>query len=104
MPKLVYERELPDSEEFRRTLAEAEGRANPVDDLLELSDDLRAFERRFQMPSPEFYERYQAGSLDDELQHLVEWAATYDLFLNTKRKLEAALMRAAVEPEMSLPA
>lgn len=39
--------------------------------------------------------------LDDDLQHSTEWAATYDLFLKTKRTLESTLMRAAVQPQLS---
>jgi len=38
------------------------------------------------------------AGLDDELQHCVEWAAVYQLFLQTQQVLEAALMRAAVQP------
>ena len=52
------------------------------------------------MSSADFYEKYQAGSLDDELQHCLEWVATYDFFMKTKRKLEVALMRAAIQPEL----
>jgi hypothetical protein len=77
---------------------------NPVDDLLELANDLWEFEQKYRMSSVEFYEKYQAGSLDDELQHCLEWVATYDFFVKTKRKLEAALMRAAIQPELPEPA
>ncbi|MFQ5613197.1 MAG: hypothetical protein ACE5H9_13800 [Anaerolineae bacterium] len=104
MPKLAYKNELPPADEFQKALAEAMTNTNPIDDLLELANDLWEFEQKYQMPSADFYEKYQMGSLDDELQHCIEWVATYDFFMKTKRKLETALMRAAVQPEVSEPA
>jgi hypothetical protein len=103
MPKLRYKDKLPSSNEFQKALLEALGNSNPVDDLLDLSNDLWEFENQHQLSSVEFYQKYQAGLLEDELQHNVEWAITYDLFVKTKRKLEAALMRAAVQPEILEP-
>lgn len=104
MPKLIYENELLPADEFRKALAEAMANTNPVDDLLELANDLWEFEQKYQMSSTGFYEKYQAGSLDDALQHCIEWVATYDFFMKTKRKLEAALIRSAVQPELLEPA
>jgi hypothetical protein len=104
LPLLVYENELPSLDEFQKALAQAMSATNPVDDLLELANDLWEFEQKYRMSSVEFYEKYQAGSLDDELQHCLEWVATYDFFVKTKRKLEAALMRAASQPELPEPA
>jgi len=72
--------------------------ANPVADLLELARQLWDYEGRYQMSSAQFYADYQAGVLDDELQHCVEWAAVYQLFLKTRQVLEATLMRVAVQP------
>jgi hypothetical protein len=88
MPKLTYENELPPPDEFQKALAEAMAHTNPVDDLLELASALWEFEQKYQMSSADFYEKYRAGSLDDELQHCLEWAATYDFFMKTKRKLK----------------
>jgi hypothetical protein len=104
VPKLIYENELPSSDKFQKALAQAMSNTNPVDDLLELANDLWEFEQKYGMSSAEFYGKYQAGSLDDELQHCLEWVATYDFFIKTKRKLEAALMRAAIQPELPEPA
>lgn len=103
MPKLTYEHELPPADEFQKALAETMANTNPVDDLLELASDLWEFEQKYQMSSADFYEKYQTGSLNDELQHYIEWVATYDFFIKTKRKLEAALMHAAVQPELPNP-
>lgn len=103
MPKLTYETELPAPDEFQKALAQAMTNSNPVDDLLELANDLWEFEQKYQMPSKDFYEKYQAGSLNDELQHCIEWVATYEFFMKTKRRLEMALMRAAIQPELPAP-
>ncbi|GAB4423352.1 MAG: hypothetical protein Fur0044_21350 [Anaerolineae bacterium] len=100
MPKLIFEDKVPSGEEFQQALAQAMSNTNPVDDLLELSNELRDFEQKYHMSSIEFYEEYQAGSLSDELQHCIEWVATYEFFLKTKRQLEMALMRAAVQPAL----
>jgi len=84
------------TEEFQQQLLEAMVSTNPVDDLLELWEDLRAFERKYGMSSEEFYRAYMAGVLPDELQHCVEWAATYHMFTRIKRRVESALMQVAV--------
>jgi hypothetical protein len=100
VPSITYQGNLPPPGEFQKSLAEAMAHANPVDDLLELANRLWQFEQERQLSSAEFYRAYQAGTLDDELQHCVEWAATYEGFVKTKRKLESVLMRAVVQPEM----
>ncbi len=88
MAKLIYKNGLPPPDEFRQVLSQAMSNANPVDDLLELSHQLYEYEQKYRMSSPYFYEQYQAGLLDDELQHCIEWAAAYSSFVETRRKLE----------------
>jgi hypothetical protein len=99
VPKLTFKDKLPPIDEFQKELAQTMASTNPVDDLLELANDLWEFEQKYQMPSADFYKKYQAGLLNDELQHCIEWVATYDFFIKIKRKLEAALIRAAIQPE-----
>jgi hypothetical protein len=100
MAELTFTNSLPSSGEFRQALAQAIAMTNPVDDLLALSSRLREYEQKHHISSGDFYQRYQAGTLDEELQHCIEWAAVYDLFLKTRRILEATLMRAAMLPEL----
>ena len=88
MPKLTYKNELPPAAEFQKALAEAMANTNPVDDLLKLANDLWEFEQKYQMSSVGFYEKYQAGALDDELQHCIEWVTTYDFFIKTARYIQ----------------
>ena len=101
MSELTYKGGLPSSDEFRRALNDSLTMTNPIDDLLTLADRLRGFEQKYNLTSADFYRQYQAGTLDDELQHHVEWAAVYDLFVKIKRVLEATLMRAAIQPGLS---
>ena len=101
MSELTFKGSLPPSAEFRRALNEAIAMTNPIDDLLELADRLRGFEQQHNISSTDFYRQYQAGTLGDELQHHVEWVAIYDLFVKTKRVIEATLMRAAIQPGMT---
>jgi hypothetical protein len=101
MPEFTFAGPVPSPAEFRQALAEAIAATNPVDDLLVLADRLREYERKYQMSSASFAQRYQIGSLNDEVQHCTDWAATYDLFVKTKRIVEATLMRAAVQPEFA---
>ncbi|MCU0504134.1 MAG: hypothetical protein MUC51_20655, partial [Anaerolineae bacterium] len=98
MSELTFTGALPSPAVFRQALAEAMAAANPVDDLLVLAERLHEYERQHGMSSASFHDRYEAGELDNELQHGTEWAATYDLFLKTKRALESTLMRVAVQP------
>lgn len=101
MPVLAFTGNLPSSEELRQTVAEAIAATNPIDDLLVLAERLNQYEQENRMSSATFRFRYDAGTLHEELQHCIEWAATYDLFLKTKRTLEATLMRVAIQPELS---
>jgi|Deesub1362B_J571_1020462.scaffolds.fasta_scaffold52520_1 hypothetical protein len=87
---------VPTPEEFRQMLAKAMAESNPVDDLLELAAELHEYEQRYGMTSAEFYERFQRGELDDELQHCIRWASAYDVFTKLKARVETALMREAV--------
>lgn len=97
MPKLVYKGTLPTPEELRHDVAEAMANANPIDDLLDLANDLRQYELKYGLTSEEFYQGYQAGALSDELQHCIRWAAIYRMFVKTKRQLENTLMRTALQ-------
>jgi hypothetical protein len=101
MAELKYSGQLPSSEEFKQALLQVITSANPVDDLLELSARLHDFEAKYQMPSESFYQQYQAGMLNEELQHCIEWASIYRIFLKTKRLIESALLRAAVQPSLA---
>lgn len=98
MPELIYQQPLPPADEFLAAVSQASATANPVTDLLELARSLWTYEQRYQMTSAQFYAGYQAGVLEDALQHCIEWVAIYRMFLKTQQILESTLMRAAVQP------
>lgn len=88
MPVVSFSGTMPSSEEFRRALSEAIALATPLDDLLVLAAQLRKYEDQYQLTSADFYHQYQAGTLHEELQHCMEWAATYALFIKTRRMIK----------------
>lgn len=88
----------PSVADFQAMLHETMSTANPIDDLLMLTEKLYAYERQYDLSSPAFFAAYEGGELPEVLGHEVAWAATYDMFLRLKRRLEATLMRAALEP------
>ncbi len=51
------------------------------------------------MPSEDFYRGYQAGILDDELQHCLMWFAIYEIYIETRQLLENALAQASIHSE-----
>jgi len=99
MPELTFKGSLPSSEGFRQAAAEAMAATNPVDDLLVLAERLPEYEQKSRMSSAGFHTQYEAGTLDGELQHCTEWAATFDLFLKTKRALDGDDERATNDVE-----
>ncbi len=99
MPQITYNGKLPSPEQFQKDLQDARAGANPVDDLLDMWQKLQGFEQKYKMTSVEFYQQYQDGVLNDELQHCLAWVAAFEIFKKTKRQLEASLMRSAVRSE-----
>jgi hypothetical protein len=97
MPTLSYTHEtMPkSSEEFQRQMAEAMAAANPIDDLMELAVELRGFEQQYRMTSEEFYRKFNAGEIGDDIDFF-DWNATHRMYLRLRKSIEAALVRAAV--------
>jgi hypothetical protein len=54
--------------------------------LNELQKDLAEIEKRYGLPSDEFYRRYQAGQTDDRMDH-VEWASLVQMRNNLQERL-----------------
>jgi hypothetical protein len=97
MAKLSFTQEnMPaSSAEFRRLLAESMIKSNPIDDFVEIIGDLADFEKKYQMPSFEFYLKFNAGQLEDEADFF-EWSFIYDAYVSLRQVIEAALLRDAV--------
>ena len=49
-------------------------------------DALRIFERRYDMPSENFFDRMEHGELGDS-DDFIEWAGEYELLLRTQNEL-----------------
>lgn len=99
MPELKYKNGLPSHNDFQQDLANFMEPTNPVDDLLEIVEWLREYEQQYKLSSTDFYRQYQAGTLPDDLQHCIEWAALYNSFLKIKTRIENTLMIAAIGPK-----
>ena len=88
----------PSVADFQAMLHETMSTANPIEDLLALTEKLHAYEQQHNISSSAFSAAYERGELPESLAHEVAWAATYDMFIRLKRRLETTLMRAAMEP------
>lgn len=54
--------------------------------LAQLEADLAQFEQQYELSSPEFYRRFQAGESDDRLDY-VEWASLVQMAQNLQERL-----------------
>ncbi|HET90721.1 MAG TPA: hypothetical protein ENN99_08295 [Chloroflexi bacterium] len=54
--------------------------------LSQLEADLTEFEQRYDLPSTEFYRRFQAGQTDDRMDY-VEWASLVQMRDNLQQRL-----------------
>lgn len=56
-------------------------------ELKRLAARVEAYERQYGMASDNFYQRFRAGELGDDLD-FVEWSIFWDMYRNTKKRLE----------------
>ena len=56
----------------------------------ELETDLQQFETQYQMPSPEFYQKFRAGELGDDID-FVEWSSFYQMSCSVRERLQILL-------------
>lgn len=75
---------------FLQRLNEAEQEYDPVDELLELKEELESFEQKYDMPSTEFYRRYLAGEMGDSIE-VIGWAGTHRLYTQLKMAISDSL-------------
>ena len=91
----------PTPDEFQRVVQDALAKSNPVDDLLELAQELRRYEQQYGMSSEEFFRRFQRGELGDALD-FIDWAGAYHLFLDRKAQTETLSMPVAIWQQVPL--
>ena len=63
---------------------------SPVEAFTALIRALVTYEQRYQMPSADFYSRYQRGEMADT-DDFVEWAGDYQHYVQLKADLEQKL-------------
>ena len=79
---------MPQSgEELKQILKTILDKTSPLDDFIQIIKDLNQLEQRYQMPSEEFYLRFQRGELGDSLD-FIRWANRYEIYQETKADLE----------------
>ena len=60
---------------------------NAQKDIESLKKDLNELEKKFDMDSSAFFEKWESGLLGDDADFF-EWSALYQMFLRAKRRLE----------------
>jgi hypothetical protein len=83
-------------ERFEVALREAIESTSPVDALIATVKRLTHYEEKFEMKTPEFYEKFMQGEMGDAKDYIA-WAGTYEIFLRQKRRLEVTLMNTALQ-------
>ncbi|MFM9268604.1 hypothetical protein [Tychonema sp. BBK16] len=56
----------------------------------ELETDLQQFETHYAMSSPEFYQKFRAGELGDDID-FVEWSSFYQMSCSVRERLQILL-------------
>lgn len=79
---------MPQSgEALKQALRNALEQTTPLDDFIQVIRDLAQFEFHHDMDSQEFFARFEAGELGDEID-LIRWAIKYEIYQETKAELE----------------
>lgn len=60
--------------------------AKTAEELKELKEELKAYEKRFKMGSEDFFSKFSAGELGDSADFF-EWSALYQMYLRTFERL-----------------
>jgi hypothetical protein len=77
-------------EELRKMMADAWQNYDPLEELLRLERQLAGFEQQFNIPSQEFFARYEQGQVGDDVE-MVRWAGRYRLYLRLKETISKSL-------------
>jgi hypothetical protein len=83
--------------ETLRAVREQVADYDPVDKLLQLQRELLSLEQRYGLSSSEFYRRYQAGEMGDDVE-IVGWAGRYRAFVELRSSIADSLNQVIVLP------
>ena len=64
------------------------------DSLADLEERLRAYEGQYYMSSPDFYQRFRAGQLGDDIE-FVEWSVFYEMHRGVQERLSILMAETA---------
>ena len=79
---------MPQSgEELKQALRKALEQTTPLDDFIQVIRDLAQLELRYGTNSKQFFARFEAGEMGDEID-LIRWANKYEIYQETKAELE----------------
>jgi len=79
---------MPQSgEELKQTLQDALAQTTPLNDFVQIIKDLTWYELQHGLSSEEFYSRFEAGELGDDIE-LIRWANKYEIYLESKGEFE----------------
>ncbi len=91
MPIIEFDQEnRPSVAELRQLLQDAEETYDPIEELLRLERQLAQLEQTHNLASAEFYRRYRAGKMGDDVQ-FVAWAGRYRLYVRLKETISNSL-------------
>ena len=89
MPKIMFTPEtMPQSgEDLKQSLRKALEGTPPLGDFIQVIRDLTQLEIRHGMNSQQFFVRFEAGELGDDID-FIRWAIKYEIYQETKAELE----------------
>jgi|GEM_PF-749970 len=91
MPGLEFvDQPLLPRAEFIRMLEKMSESYDPLEELLALERDLVALEQKYSLSSADFFQRYQAGDIGDEIE-IIRWAGRYKVYLKLKQAISDSL-------------
>lgn len=91
----------PSATETLRVVREQAAAYDPVDKLLQLQRELLSYEQHYALSSNEFYLRFQAGEMGDDIE-IVGWASRYRIFLELRGTIADSLSQVVTLPIPSL--
>jgi hypothetical protein len=67
---------------------------SPVESIVVLAKRLGTFEKKYELSSEDFFDKFTKGQLEDSID-FTEWSNDYQYFLSFKLELEKRLTNAA---------
>lgn len=59
-------------------------------EILNIELDLKSYEKKYQLSTEDFYQKYSAGKFGDDTDYMI-WAGIYEMLQRSKKKLRELL-------------